>query len=149
MKKFLNKISPNTIFVVVVGLVILLQYSRISNLFSFIKSEPKSDDNEVNNAIDIIDSSFRKFGTFNKHHEPIFEMLENLNSQKIRKLHKDFGTRYYNPITRIYALTNIGNIGISEPLGLNALYYAEFDETQIERLKRIYFDKGVNFPFTS
>ena len=91
---------------------------------------------------------FDKYGTFNKDHEPIFKVIKTLSTSEIIRLHKDFGTRLYNPVTRTYKLFSVfGWRGYSQEKGLNALFDSEYDENQLQLLTDIYKEKGLEFPY--
>jgi len=150
MKSALNYLKNNALLIggFIILLIALIEYLKGLLPDSDAPIKPKSEDSEVNNAIDVIDSAFDKFGTFNKDHEPIFEVLNNLNKSKLQRLHKDFGTRLYNPVTRTYKLVStFGWRGYTQRKGLNALFDSEYDESQIKQLKEIYESKGLIFPY--
>lgn len=119
-------------------------------LFFFRKKvdDKKSTNATVNDVINFLDNAFDKLGTFDKHLNPIFDVLEKLNKTELELLHNDFGVRNYNPITRFY--------GVKNPLfdyfpkkDLNALFDSEFDLVQLKKLKDLYNKKGLSFPYLS
>ncbi len=106
-----------------------------------------SDDEKVNSAIGILDSCFNSFGTFDSDLEPIFGVLEKMSLAELLRLHRDFGTRYYNTITRKYSLFSfLEGYAVARPLTLSAIMYQEFDDIQIKRIEDIYSSKGLSFP---
>ncbi len=110
------------------------------------KKQSFSDNERVSNAIGIIDACVNHLGTFDFHLEPIFGVLEKLTAIEIKKLHKDFGLRYYHSLLGIYSLVSfLEGYSIARPLNLSGIFYKEFDDEQIERLKKIYKSKGVDF----
>lgn len=128
-------------------LVLVFIFSKkLYNSFSPGKNQ-QSANSTVSDVINILDNSFDKFGTFNKDHLPIFEALKKLQKSELQRLHKDFGAKFYNPVTRMYGVTNIGDFGISSPRDLNAIFDLEFDPGQIEQLKKIYNSKDLQFPY--
>jgi hypothetical protein len=144
--KYLKKsfLSKNLILV---SIIVFLIYSIWDKIMFFIKgSVNRSNDKQVQSVIDLIDNSLSKFGTFNEDHIILDYPLSQLTKSQLIKLHKDFGYRYYNPLTRMYGITNIGNIGISESKDLNGLFDSELDVNQINRLNDIYVSKGLSFP---
>ncbi len=72
--------------------------------------------------------------------------MEKLTAIEVKKLHKDFGIRYYHSILGIYSLVSfLEGYALARPLNLSAIFYEEFDDEQIERLNKIYKSKGVDF----
>lgn len=129
--------------------ILIFSFFALISFFIFFKSRKqkrRSNDNKVQNLIDLIDNSLSKIGTFNSDHDNLDYPLSQLTRSQIIKLHKDFGYRYYNPIFKMYGLTNIGSFGISEKKDLNSLFYSELDENQIKRLNDIYKSKNLSFP---
>ncbi|CAM1341483.1 hypothetical protein [Tenacibaculum amylolyticum] len=115
--------------------------------FSTSRGKGMSADPIVNNTIDVIDNSIDKFGYFNRDHEPIFSVLEKLNSDQILKLHKDFGTRLHNPVTGQYKFFDtFGWRGYTVERNLVSIFTYEFDTEQLQRITALYMSKGVSFP---
>ncbi|MCG8249224.1 hypothetical protein [Tenacibaculum finnmarkense] len=139
-----DKIKKNAYLIV--GVLILL----VLWLYSFFamgrRIPHKSKDKIIDNAINVIDVCIDSFGTFNADHLPIFEVLQSLTKEQIEILHVEFGMRFYNPLFRTYKIVdNFGFRGYSQPFNLKALFLAEFDSVQIERLELIYRSKGLQF----
>ncbi|MDB0615798.1 hypothetical protein PL372_09640 [Tenacibaculum dicentrarchi] len=148
MKKVNNKTQKNAYLIVgVLILLVLWIKSILTSLFGDKdKIKLKSKDKIVDNAINIIDVSIDSFGTFNKDHLPIFEVLQSLTKKQIERLHVDFGMRFYNPLFRTYKIVDtLGYRGYTQSLNLKAIFLAEFDSSQIEILKSIYKSKGLEF----
>ena len=147
MKQFLKQ---NALLLIGFLMIMVFFFSQIKKLFSFggaSDEKPKSSDSTVDKAINIIDSSIDSWGTFDKDHEPIFEVLKKLSKAQLLKLDEDFGYRYYNPIYKYYLVASfLGDSLFSKRYDLRGLFYEEFSETQINRLKKIYTSKGLVFP---
>ncbi len=145
IKKVFSFLLANWQFILLLPLVF-----SVLRFFKSSKEPSKvvySKNERVNNAIFIIDSCINKFGTFDSDLEPIFEVLNDLNADEIRQLHKDFGVRYYNSLTFMYSsIQFLEGYAFARPLNFSAIIYKEFDNNQINRLKAIYKSKGVHFP---
>lgn len=144
MRNFL-KIFNSSAFQV--GLILIIAKYFFDNFFNHSRVVKKSSNSTVNSVINLIDNSLDKWGTFNKDHYPIFKALISLSSSEIRLLHKDFGTRAYNPIHRQYGFSN--GFFLSKHKDLNSLFDSEFDPLQLKKIKSIYSEKGLAFPMIS
>ncbi|WP_422091305.1 hypothetical protein [Tenacibaculum ovolyticum] len=137
-----------TLGIFIVLIVVLIEYIKSLLPDGEKEIKPKSKDKVVDSAIFIIDEAFNSVGTFNFHHEPIFEVIKKLSKSQLIRLHEDFGYRYYNSITRKYALVQlIQGYAVARPENLNSLYNSELDEVQIARLSVLYKSKGLVFPY--
>jgi hypothetical protein len=129
----------------IIAIIAIIFISKIINFFT---PKEKSKDKSVNDAILSLDTAFDSFGTFDSDHEVIFTTIKGLSSTQIRRLHKDFGTRYHNFITGKYIIFSfLSGFGTSKPINLNGLYDKEFSDNQISKIKTIYNQKGLDFPF--
>jgi hypothetical protein len=129
----------------IIAILVIIFINKIINFFT---TKEKSKDSSVNDAILSLDTAFDSFGTFNSDHKGIFTTIKGLSTTQIKRLHKDFGTRYYNFITSKYIIFSIlSGLGTSKPINLNGLYEKELDEDQLSELKKIYNQKELDFPF--
>ncbi len=144
MKKRKNLISRVVGFVKEhFEMIVLLIFCFVMySLFGKKKQKIFSNDSKVSNAISVLNSCFNKVGTFDTHLEPIFQVLEGLTAQQIKLLHKDFGLVPYNSLWNKYIEIPYMHYNLS----LSGVYYKEFDNEQINRVKEIYKSKGLDFP---
>lgn len=150
MKNALNYLKNNALLIggFIILLIVFIEYLRGLLPDSDAPIKPKSDNKVVDSAIHILDQSFNSLGTFDSDLNPIFKVLENLTKIELVRLHKDFGYRYYNPLTRRYtALQILQGYGLARPLDLNAIYKSELDSSQLLKLSAIYKSKGLAFPY--
>lgn len=133
------------------GILLLLIVFLLGGFKGFFPDKtvkPKSDNKVVDSAIHILDQSFNSLGTFDSDLIPIFKVLEDLTKSELIRLHKDFGYRYYNPLTRRYsAIQILEGYALARQLDLNAIYNSELDSSQLLKLSTIYKSKGLDFPY--
>ena len=110
----------------------------------------KSTNSTVNDAIYELDSAFNAVGTFDWDTDKVLVVFQKLSSSDIKKLYKDFGTRYYNKVIRKYQVLEIfGDYGVSTEMNLQNILEEELGTTQKEQLKIIHENKGLQYPYLS
>ena len=135
-------------FLTIEVVALLLGFYFLSRIFKKKDEQKRSDDPVIDSAIIKIDSAFNALGTFDSDVLPVLNILKSLTGSQIVKLHEDFGIRYYNSLTGKYKLLDTGSYGgLTQKHNLSSLYVKEFSSAQIEILKKIYFDKGLAYPF--
>lgn len=100
---------------------------------------------KVNDAINILDNAFNRYGT---EFQDIKDVFSKLSSSEIKRLYKDFGIRRYNSITGVY-----GNVypfeleNIVTDLNLRGILEQELDSDEHEIIKKIHESKGLEYPY--
>ena len=136
MKKIINSSMFMPVLFVISVLLVL-------NKLTVDKNKKYSDDAVIDDSIHKLNVAIDRFGT----NVPLInEVFENLNLSKIKRLFKDFGTRYYNSLTGKYQLFSfMEGISYPKPLNLKALLIEELDSKELENLKSILTNKGFKF----